>query len=255
MPTSRQINNRYLKGDAAVTIGIVAVMAYFVGSGIVVYSNIENLRVNTEQVMRTHDSILSLSNLSSLLKDAETGQRGYIITGEERYLEPYDYAVRELDKQLQLVEKLLSHNAEQAERLALAKQYMSAKLSELAYSVDLRRKQGLNAARAVVLQDIGKNSMDAFRTYISLMQGYEREMRQQRLQERDDSLRTTITNSVTSALLGLFLAGLVGWIMRRVNAMRRREAWLQTAQTGISTVMLGEQTLEKLSSHMLKFLC
>ena len=60
---------------------------------------------------------------------------------------------------------------------------------------------------------------------------------------------------MTSALLGLFLAGLVGWIMRRVNAMRRREAWLQTAQTGISTVMLGEQTLEKLSSHMLKFLC
>ena len=84
-----------LKSEIPILLGLPAIILFFVGSGFVSYWNIRILSRNTAQIMHTHEVILSLDNLLSAMKDAETGQRGFLITGDEKYLTPYDTAFGE----------------------------------------------------------------------------------------------------------------------------------------------------------------
>ena len=64
-------------------MGLLAVFSFFVMSGAIAYNNIRNLADDTAEVGRTHDVLSSLDRLLSDLKDAETGQRGFLLTGNE----------------------------------------------------------------------------------------------------------------------------------------------------------------------------
>ncbi len=70
-------------GAALFVIGVLALVGY---------SNIASLTTTSAQVTHTHEVLNGLASILSSLKDAETGQRGLVITGEERYLEPYNEA-------------------------------------------------------------------------------------------------------------------------------------------------------------------
>jgi CHASE3 domain sensor protein len=76
-----------------VVAGLAAVLVAFLAIGAVSYANVRTLWSNVELAEHTQQILLSLSNLLSLAKDAETGQRGFVITGDERYLAPHTQAV------------------------------------------------------------------------------------------------------------------------------------------------------------------
>src|SRR5215831_15011835 len=96
----------------SVAIAVLAV-SFLVGSGFVVYQNVETLRAQSGSVTHTHEVIIHLNSLLATLTDAETGERGYIITGDERYLEPYENALSRLAKQLQELKELMRDNPQQ----------------------------------------------------------------------------------------------------------------------------------------------
>ncbi|RYD26835.1 MAG: hypothetical protein EOP86_25380, partial [Verrucomicrobiaceae bacterium] len=68
---------------------LAAVMAFFIVSAGISHRNVQTLREATDRVSHTHGVIAALEDVFSLMRDAESGQRGLIITGEEKYLEPY----------------------------------------------------------------------------------------------------------------------------------------------------------------------
>ena len=79
-------------GSRVVVVGFVLVLAVLVGGAFLGYSRTEQLAEYRRSVFRTHETIDGLEMLLSHLKDAETGQRGYLLVGEGKYLEPYEQA-------------------------------------------------------------------------------------------------------------------------------------------------------------------
>src|SRR6202000_2993642 len=79
--------------DPVVSIGLAAVLAFFLVSGLIAYLNIRTLWEDNQKIFHSHQVISTLDDVQSTMKDAETGQRGFLLTDNEHYLEPYNAAL------------------------------------------------------------------------------------------------------------------------------------------------------------------
>ena len=235
-------------------LGMALALAFFLISGTIAYRNIEALRTNSQQIWHTHEVLMALDELLSTTQDAETGQRGYLLTGNDRYLEPYRRAVIDVATRADAVAALTKDNPVQQTNHAQLKRHLDAKLAELSETVELRRTQGLAPALAVVMTDRGKIQMDSIRQQLDVMRAEENRLRDVRLAEMDVAHRTATVSSVLSAVLGALLTFAVFALIRRSSQARARQQWLQAGQVGLSEAMIGDKTVEELSDSILRFL-
>ena len=215
-------------------IGVAAILLVFVVSGFVSYRNTRTLSQDARHVTHTHEILWALSDLLSLIKDAETGQRGYLITGDDRYLEPYTKAVSCVDQQVIDIERSIGDKPDQLSRMPAIKEQIHTKLKELDETVVLRRTQGFDAARAVVVSDRGKAAMDAIRHLFETMQEEERLHRTQRLAEMENAYEVAVGSGFLTGGLGIMLIIGVAYLVRRAMLTRQRQEWLQSGQIGLS---------------------
>jgi signal transduction histidine kinase/CheY-like chemotaxis protein len=103
------------------------------------------------------------SNLLSDLQDAETGQRGFLLTERSAYLQPFDRAISSIHAAVDRLRGLTSDNHDQQERLSGLEPVIDAKLDELRKTVALVRQGQRDEALAVVKLDRGKELMDDIR--------------------------------------------------------------------------------------------
>ncbi len=240
--------------DPLVSIGLAAVLGFFLVSGAVAYLNIRTLWEDNQKIVHSHQVITVLDELLSTMKDAETGQRGFLLTDADRYLEPYNAALLSVKAQIDKLAQLTGDNAKQQDRIKPLQLHIDAKLAELAQTIDLRRTKGFDAALAIVTTDRGKAEMDAIRAQLALMDREEADLREKRLAEMDASYKTTLVSGILSCLLGLVLTVIVGFLIRRAALARQRLDWLQTGQVGLAGAMLGDQRTEELGDNVLQFL-
>ena len=175
---------RQAKADVVTSLSLAVVAAFFVASGIVSYLNIDSVRRNSADVTRTHDVLMTIEELFSLVQDAETGNRGYLVTGVESYLQPYTNALPQIDEKLTELDALTRDDAEQQGRMQAVKIRVKSRLQRLAESLAARRAEGFEAARLRVLGGHGKADMDALRATVISMQADERQKRRQRIAGR-----------------------------------------------------------------------
>jgi methyl-accepting chemotaxis protein len=183
--------------------------------GIIAYRATSELTESAAWVTHSHQVKETLSDTLSSLKDAETGQRGFVLTGAERYLEPYNGAAKLIDEHLQELQQLTVDNPSQQGRVARLKTLAAEKLAELAETVALRRQHGEKAAVEVVLTDRGKNTMDEIRRVAAEMAAEESKL----LKERDEQAKATARFSSLSMIFGgvviLVLVSVVGFLIHR----------------------------------------
>ena len=241
------------RSDIWTAIGLVAALTFFLITSALAVLNVQMLRENNEQVVRTHTVIMSFSRLLSALQDAETGQRGFIMTGDERYLDPYNDAVVTIPQGVDTIASLTADNPVQQGRVASLRRDVEAKLAELEQTIALRRSQGRDAAAAVVEAGRGKAVMDAIRAQLDDMQQEEIRLRSTRLVEMEAAYRTAWISSILSGVLGLVLTLVVAYLVRRATKARAREDWLRSGQAGAATAMLGDLSLQQLGDGVLDF--
>jgi signal transduction histidine kinase/CHASE3 domain sensor protein len=222
--------------------------------GGIAWFNIRTLKQDNELIIHSHEVIGTLDELLSSVKDAETGQRGFLLTGDERYLEPYRAAVLSLQGQIATLAELTRDNAKQQARIKPLRLHVEAKLGELRETIDLRRGKGEEAALAVVRSDRGKAEMDTIRAQLAVMDQEEAALRQSRLTEMDGAYQTALASGILSGLLGMLLTGVVGLLIMRATAARQRQEWLQSGQMGLAAAMQGDQRTEELGDNILQFL-
>jgi signal transduction histidine kinase/DNA-binding response OmpR family regulator/CHASE3 domain sensor protein len=116
---------------------------------------------------------MQLDNVISTLKDAETGQRGYLITGDDTYLEPYKGAREKALQQLQLTRELTNDNPEQLHSCDVLQALIGQRMTVLQQAIELEKEK-----RTIDIEQLskGKLYMDSVRTVISLMKGREEEL-------------------------------------------------------------------------------
>jgi CheY-like chemotaxis protein len=238
---------------AAVAIGLAAVVLFFVIGGAVGFWNTRALMRNVGQVTRTHEVLVTLDDVLSLLKDAETGQRGYVITGDKTYLAPYTRAVGELDERLNTLERLTADHPEQQARLPGMRAKVKEKLDELAQTIDLRREKGFEAVRAVVASDRGKAAMDFIRDQVHEMETDVRGRRAKRVAEMESAYAVAVGSGVLAAVIGVVLSGVVAYVVRRSALAQRRQEWLQSGQVELSAALAGDQRTESVGESSLRF--
>ncbi|KAB2689468.1 response regulator [Brucella pseudogrignonensis] len=240
--------------DFSVAMGLAAALVFFVVSGLVTYVNFQGLRVANQRIVETHRAIVSLQSLLSKLQDAETGQRGYLLTGEESYLAPYRTALAAVNTQLEKVSERTQDNPGQRERLETLRQHIDAKLDEMAETIVLRKDQGLERSLTLVRSDRGKLEMDAIRDTIDAMTQVENDMRSVRLAEMERAQSQALISTILAALLGIILTLVIGYLLRKATLNRAREEWLQNGEIGLAAAMAGDQPIEELSASILDYL-
>ncbi|MFC4255717.1 response regulator [Altererythrobacter xixiisoli] len=243
-----------VRGQRWSAIGLALGLAFFLVSGAVAYLNIQKLRESDEAIRHTHSVLSALDDLLSAAQDAETGQRGYLLTGSEAYLEPYSNAAAGLASQLRNVATLTRDNPTQQANLVLLRRHVDAKLAELRETISLRRTEGLVAAVAVVTSDRGKVEMDAIRAQLNAMAQEELRLRQIRTDDMAAASQTAVTGGVVSSLIGAALTIAIFMLLQRNARARQRQQWLQTGQLGLAEAMRGDKSIEQLGEAVLSFL-
>ncbi len=142
------------------TLGAAIVVVLLALNGLVAYQNTRVLTDQEQWVGHTQQVLGALDTVRATLSDAETGQRGYILTGRTSYLRPYTSATRQIGPHVAGVARLTSDNPTQQRRLPPLRALVATKLAELARTIALRRAGQTGTAVAVVLSDQGKATMD-----------------------------------------------------------------------------------------------
>lgn len=155
-------------------------VALLVVAGILSFRYHQLLLSQRASIEHTYQVLTTLESTLVYAIDAETGQRGFIITGEDRYLEPYDRALAQIGPLANRLRALVSDSAVQQRRVDRLEYAVALKLAELHETVQARRNQGLEAARALVLRDEGKRTMDEVRAVVAEMRVAESELLDQR---------------------------------------------------------------------------
>lgn len=240
--------------EAWAVLGLALVLSFFLATGLVAWRNVEVLRANNQQIIHTHEVILAVDELLSAAQDAETGQRGYLLTGNVSYLQPYETATRDLNRRLGDIAELTRDNPVQQGHLNQLRARLDAKLAELDAALQARRTEGMQAALARMATDQGKQEMDAIRAQVALMRQEEQSVRQQRLTEMNAAYRTALISGVLSGVLGAVLTITVFMLVRRSARARARQEWLHEGQVGLGVAMMGDQSLEQLGDSILAYL-
>lgn len=149
---------------------------------------------------------MATTDLLSILKDAETGQRGFLLTGRENYLEPYHQALLQVPQVLTRLSVARTSRPDQAQRLEVVKALVWERLDELRQTIELNRAQGKTAALGVVMSDRGKIVMDRIREACAEIQhvAYSR-VAQHSQEARSASNRTRIISTAGSGVLFMLL--------------------------------------------------
>lgn len=201
------LQNKVLLVFIAITIGVV-------GCGVLTFVTTRHLLYTWAEIEKIERVVDTLDGVLSTLKDAETGQRGYLITGNGEYLEPYWQALSAIGLHMKRLETLLSSDAERSDFRNLNHD-VNAELRSLSQGIHARRTHGFEAARALVVDGMSKRVMDDIRREIRR----ERNLRVAREHALDASGRNVLRKvqvawSSLAALIVLSMA-FTFWQVRR----------------------------------------
>jgi methyl-accepting chemotaxis protein len=222
-------------GLAGVVLLVIAVIGYRTTAGLV---------ENDGLVSHSYEVQNRLTDLLSELKDAETGQRGYVITGDPAYLEPYQAALGEIKSTQQRVRELTADNPDQQRRLTALAPLIDAKLAELNQTIELRRSAGFEPAAKVVSTNAGKAAMDRIRALITEALGQEADLLARRTQRVETSAQWAMAVTLWGGLAGAVVVAAIGWFITRsltqqigsaVTQIQSSSAELQAAATQQAT--------------------
>jgi len=209
--------------------GFVAAFLLLALNAAVSFTTLSKLDAANHLVADSEQSLRLLGELRANIVDAETGQRGYIITGDERYLDPYVNARPVVTTRLRELTRLTTNDTERAARLTALAPLVSKRLDQLNEGITARRERGLTAATALVQEDLGKVTADRIRHIVSELQSREEVMLATRNTEAEfNAYITTVTFAVATFLNVCLLGGICflvirGAVMRRKTSITERE--------------------------------
>ncbi len=169
--------------------------------------------INETGHMRSQDAVEQLAQglttradvnklLQSML-DAETGQRGYLLTGNETYLEPYDKAVATVQTNLDRLRNQFMASPEDMQEFALLSRQISRKLAEMELSLRLRRQGNEDAWKFILNTDVGKEHMEAIRQHAQELIARSDQRLQQGREQIERSLMLSRIGIATVTAIGL----------------------------------------------------
>ncbi|MBK9143378.1 MAG: CHASE3 domain-containing protein [Candidatus Melainabacteria bacterium] len=216
------------------------------------YLQTHELASHRRAVIRTQELIRTLTRTESALYGLESAQRGYLITGRSRYLEPYYQAREQVQMLLDSLTVMLEDDPGQMARLEELRSHVSDKLVELENTVNLCKAGKVEEARRIVLTDRGFSLMDLSLT--DLKQLIREESRLLRIQSRSlaEAAGESLNRLLILALISCtaFVAGFV--YIHRSDAARRRTRLTHLALFEVSKIVASSQDVSQTLAGVLE---
>src|ERR1700730_10891385 len=198
-----------------IAAGFALAFLLLVGIGSVAYRSINSLTNTNQWITHTYKVLESAAEVLSLLKDAETGQRGYVIAGDEAYLEPYRGAIDQLPKVVKQLRELTADNSNQQRRLDEAEPVIAERLAVLKRVIGVRREAGLEVATKDIRTGEGKRLMDDLRRIMRQMDLEERGLLKQRAEEAAAAASGAKATIIFGTVFCLLFVTAVGFLITR----------------------------------------
>lgn len=217
-----------------------------VGIGGLALQNLSSLMTSSQRVQHSLEVLEEFETLMALMVEAETGQRGYILTGDEVYLDPYVAAVASdgIVAHIQHLRQMTMDNPSHQQQLDTLEPLIAERLARLQQTIEVRRAQGFEAARQLVASGGGKLVMDEIRQTLVEMRAEE----DQWLRSRTSAEAASARNTISAVLLGAILAGgmvIVSIVMlSRENTQRQRTEQAMRELNAQLEERVRERTLE-----------
>ncbi|WP_149243750.1 response regulator [Dyadobacter sp. 32] len=173
------------------------------------YYSIQKLISNSRLVNHTNEVLIQAENIISLLKDAETGQRGYLVTGDREFLEHYNGSYANVTKSFNDLSDLTGDNPVQQKNLREIKSLYEAKFGQMQSTIDITTKTGIDQVdREQRLKQMkrGKKLMDQIRILIDHVKAEENNILTERLAQQQIYITFTPIILVFAALISLLIS-------------------------------------------------
>ena len=236
----------------AVVLLIVAIFSFKTSEKFVASNVLVN---NSNQVLYEFEQILMTS------VDAETGVHGYVITGDENFLQPFASAKTKSTDLLAKVKELTKDNPNQQKNIEELAKELKMRFDNLSKCIILR-KNNFEKAREFVDSSEGKKIQDAIRKTIEKAQQTERTLLTERIQTSKNDARNF--NLVFIILLLLIIAILVivyTIVATNLKVLKKSESetaaknWLLTGNSKLNEKLIGDQSITQLANNTISFLC
>lgn len=237
------MNNQWTFGRK-LAFGFLVSSVFLIIVGMAGYWGTYALIDSSYAVTHTHKVIEQVAETVSNMKDAETGQRGYLLTGDTTYLEPYQTAVDAAPKILADLRALVADSPNQLRRVDQIDALMTSKFAELKHTIDLRKNGHADEALKLVLSNEGKVYMDSLRKAADQM-NQEANARLVTRAENAESTAGTAKNTIlASTIICLLFVSVTGYAIARslsnqlgaaVGHVQSSSAELQAAATQQAT--------------------
>ncbi|KQS81254.1 hypothetical protein ASG25_07160 [Rhizobium sp. Leaf384] len=247
-----QARNEVRQSAGMIILAVLFVAFASIGASVLLS---QRERQAQEAIAHTIGNERRISTLQSLLQDAEIGQRGYLLTQDRAYLEPYEASIAEIDRVMEDLATGLSDNTRQDANVAVLRSLIVQKLSELHQSIDRQREGDAAGALGIIKTGQGKMLMDGVRNALKTMRAEESNQRMQRVAEaRQAGARMEMVVFALSLLTAVFALVAVRATARRARSAeltrdellsrldRRLLAIMAADVVGYSRLMEGDET-------------
>jgi signal transduction histidine kinase len=216
--------------DRTTLLAIMIPMVALLFVGFISYENTIQFNQHDALDDRINLIIQRLEHLVSDVTDAETGQRGYIITDAPNYLQPYNYAIRDIRGQLENLDMMIANEPSNQQLslndLYILKGLIEAKLAELNQTIALRQSHGFNAVLPIILSNRGKIVMDKIRATALDIENQQKNLlamytNQSQAYAQNITYTIIITTLVAAGIIGVSIFVINRGIHKRHLAIRR----------------------------------
>ncbi|MGA2890708.1 MAG: CHASE3 domain-containing protein [Terracidiphilus sp.] len=206
------------------------------------------LQIGAESwVSHTRQVLFELNQLQLLLADAEAEKRGYLYTGDSRYLAPYRDAISKIEPEIDAITNLTTDNPRHQAMIPELRNRVHAKVAEMAQVVALYQSGKPEAARELVLTATDMLLMDHVRLVITQMEYEETQLESSRVAAYQRAIHQTISSIYLANLLAFVgLVLLSFYILREMDLreghareLRAREEWFRVTLTSIGDAVIA----------------
>ncbi len=230
-----KVRRQFFKQIAA-GFGLTSVILALVGG--FTYQSIDKLIDNDRLVSHTHEVLEDLNGVLSQITDAETGQRGYLLTGEDADLLPYTQSVKTVYQEIYNLRQLTKDNSSQQQRVERLEPLVGRKIYWMQQSIELRKNEGFESALQLIRTEESKKVMDEIRQLIADMQNEENSLLNQRTEAAQESAKTTNQLFLSGILLIFFILAIIYYLIYREFTERKiAEGHLKQERNFISAVI------------------
>jgi len=206
--------------ETKIRVRFVFALALMLILALVSYETILKFQATEQWESRIEAALADVDDISAQLKDAEIAQRGYLLTSDEQYLEPYHEAAQSIEQDLKSVRPLITDNPGFQRKLESLVPLITAKIAAMNQLYDLRRRQEFQPEAQAALVNQSQRMMDAILELQSQLEDEQNQLLQQRTDAAD--ARDQIINLSTT--IGSFLAIMLAAFMISRDIVERKRA-------------------------------